>query len=171
MEAKVDIRKLQLLNDRINQTIDALNQVRLSVYGLQHTAGLGAQSGIGGFGYGVGQNPGFGTQNYGFAPQNVGFAGQNFGFGTPFGPFGGLSHTTGIGLNPMTYAAQLQQQNPFVGIQGLGYGQMGQQQVPWNIAAGWQGISHTSPEVETLRAAQTFPYAFSQVSPFGIGIW
>jgi len=36
--ANVDIRKLQLLNDRINQTIDALNQVRLSVHGLQHTA-------------------------------------------------------------------------------------------------------------------------------------
>ena len=35
--ANVDIRKLQLLNDRINQTIDALNQVRLSVHGLQHT--------------------------------------------------------------------------------------------------------------------------------------
>lgn len=35
--ANVDIRKLQLLNDRINQTIEALNQVRLSVHGLQHT--------------------------------------------------------------------------------------------------------------------------------------
>ena len=32
--AKVDIRKLQLLNDRINQCIEALNQVRLSVHGL-----------------------------------------------------------------------------------------------------------------------------------------
>jgi hypothetical protein len=35
--AKIDIRKLQLLNDRINQTIDALNQVRLSVHGLSHS--------------------------------------------------------------------------------------------------------------------------------------
>jgi hypothetical protein len=33
--ARVDIRKLQLLNDRINQTIDALNQVRFSVHGVQ----------------------------------------------------------------------------------------------------------------------------------------
>ena len=33
--AKVDIEKLQLLNDRINQTIEALNQVRMSVHGLQ----------------------------------------------------------------------------------------------------------------------------------------
>jgi hypothetical protein len=38
MEAKVDIRKLQLLNERINQALDALNQVRLSVHGLEHTA-------------------------------------------------------------------------------------------------------------------------------------
>jgi hypothetical protein len=38
MEAKVDIRKLQLLNDRIHQTIDALNQVRMSVQGIQHSA-------------------------------------------------------------------------------------------------------------------------------------
>jgi hypothetical protein len=37
MEAKVDVRKLQILNDRINQTIDALSQVRLSVHGLGHT--------------------------------------------------------------------------------------------------------------------------------------
>lgn len=37
MEAKVDVRKLQVLNDRINQTIDALNQVRLSVHGLAHS--------------------------------------------------------------------------------------------------------------------------------------
>jgi hypothetical protein len=34
--ARVDIRKLQLLNDRIAQTIDALNQVRFSVHGVQN---------------------------------------------------------------------------------------------------------------------------------------
>jgi hypothetical protein len=33
---KIDIQKLQLLNDRIAQTIDALNQVRLSAHGIQH---------------------------------------------------------------------------------------------------------------------------------------
>lgn len=38
MEAvKVDVRKLQLLNDRISQTLDALNQVRLSAHGLSHS--------------------------------------------------------------------------------------------------------------------------------------
>jgi hypothetical protein len=34
---KVDIQKLQLLNDRIAQMIDALNQVRMSAHGIQHT--------------------------------------------------------------------------------------------------------------------------------------
>lgn len=39
--AKIDIRKLQLLNDRINHTIDALNQVRMSVHGLSHSNTIG----------------------------------------------------------------------------------------------------------------------------------
>ena len=53
--AKVDIRKLQLLNDRIAQTIEALNQVRLSVHGV----GLGA--------FGAGQVPGLShTSPFGF---------------------------------------------------------------------------------------------------------
>jgi len=35
---KVDIQKLQLLNERIGQTLEALEQVRSSVSGLQHSA-------------------------------------------------------------------------------------------------------------------------------------
>jgi hypothetical protein len=44
--AKVDIRKLQLLNDSINRTIEALNQVRLSVHGIgiSHSAAAGPQA-------------------------------------------------------------------------------------------------------------------------------
>lgn len=34
MEAKVDVRKLQMLNDRIIQTLEALTQVRASVHGI-----------------------------------------------------------------------------------------------------------------------------------------
>src|SRR5439155_8766707 len=55
--AKVDIRKLQLLNDRINQCLEALSQVRLTVHGLSHTAGQipgqgrGLPSGVAAFGY------------------------------------------------------------------------------------------------------------------------
>src|SRR6266496_1475658 len=63
--AKVDIRKLQLLNDRINQCIDALNQVRLSVHGLsQGLSHTGAQSGVNaGTPYGLGQT-GFGANPF-----------------------------------------------------------------------------------------------------------
>jgi hypothetical protein len=90
MEAKVDVRKLQILNDRINQTIDALNQVRLSVHGLGHTGGLQSQFSpflSQGFGmqqpYGMGGVPGYGLQQGipggfpGFIPQPP--------FGSPFG--------------------------------------------------------------------------------------
>ena len=45
--AKVDIRKLQTLNDCINRTIEALNQVRLSVHGAG-PQGFGMVPGIGG---------------------------------------------------------------------------------------------------------------------------
>lgn len=37
MEARVDIQKLQMLCDRINQAAEALDQVRMSVSGLSHT--------------------------------------------------------------------------------------------------------------------------------------
>src|SRR5215475_9163436 len=63
--AKVDIRKLQLLNDRINQCLDALNQVRLSVHGLsQGLSHSNPQAGItAGPTSGFGQ-PGFGQPGF-----------------------------------------------------------------------------------------------------------
>lgn len=74
---KVDIKKLQLLNDRINQCIDALGQVRLSVHGLSHTTGLGQ----------------------GVPPAGLGFA--------PFSPLPptasfipGIAHTNPMGVTP-----------------------------------------------------------------------
>jgi hypothetical protein len=48
---KVDMQKLQLLNERIAQTIEALNQVRMSVHGFQHTAAQ-AWSPVAGYPYG-----------------------------------------------------------------------------------------------------------------------
>lgn len=100
MEAKVDVRKLQVLNDRINQTIDALNQVRLSVHGLGHTG-----------------NPqlGFMSQGLGF-PQTQGWGQQGF--------TGGLGHT-GVPpqLNPLSFLTQGQG----FGQQGLGQQGFGQQ--------------------------------------------
>jgi hypothetical protein len=38
--ARVDLQRLQFLNDRIQQTIEALNQVRWSVHAMSHTADL-----------------------------------------------------------------------------------------------------------------------------------
>ena len=62
--AKVDIEKLQQLNDRIVQTIEALNQVRMSVHGLQASRTPGAQIPGAQFGgFGLSHTGGFGQQN------------------------------------------------------------------------------------------------------------
>jgi len=122
MEAKVDVRKLQVLNDRINQTIDALNQVRLSVHGLGHTGvtpqmnplayltqGFGTQ-GLGGQGFG-GQS---GGQGFG----QPGFGAQGFGGGfpqtTPWTQgMGGLGHTSPFQqADPLSQGSPFQQSNP-----------------------------------------------------------
>jgi len=103
--AKVDIRKLQLLNDRINQCIDALNQVRVSVHGLSHvsagnpagagvplTQSLYGQTPYGTAAFGAGSSPGF--------IQQAGFIAPQVPVGIPqgFNPVLGLSHTTQEGL-------------------------------------------------------------------------
>ncbi|HKQ61930.1 MAG TPA: hypothetical protein VJS92_11620 [Candidatus Polarisedimenticolaceae bacterium] len=89
MEAKVDIRKLQILNDRINQTLDALNQVRVSVHGLGQSP-YGMQGG----GLGHTSQPSFGQQQ----PQQPWGLGHSPFSGTQqFNPFGqqigGLYHS------------------------------------------------------------------------------
>ena len=102
--AKVDIRKLQLLNDRINQMMEVLNQVRLSVHGIQHTATT--PSPIGPYGYPVTATPGFAAAGY---PQQLPY----FGHATPwqgtvgYGQGGGF----GIGHSPWTGA--------MTGLQGV----------------------------------------------------
>jgi len=177
--AKVDIRKLQLLNDRINQTIDALNQVRLSVHGLSHTAGINPNvPNVGATAFGLGA----GAQQGGFpqVPQ-VGFPQmQQAGFPQVFG--GGLSHTPlffgGVqgGMNPYAPWGVQGGLNPYAGI-GIGgvnpylaqAGQIGQ----------FGGLSHsTAPEslepfarpawndpLLAVKVAQTFPYAQFAVPP------
>lgn len=85
---RIDLQKLQLLNDRICQCLDALNQVRLSA----HAPSFGATvpyGGIGAFGYGAPvfgqpsvypQAPIFGAFPPAFAP-NYGYGmGVNTGF-------------------------------------------------------------------------------------------
>lgn len=55
--ATVDIRRLQILNDSINRTIDALNQVRLSVYGTVAPNALGVTPAVSGLAHAAAQNP------------------------------------------------------------------------------------------------------------------
>lgn len=183
MEAKVDVRKLQVLNDRINQTIDALNQVRLSVHGLAHSGVMpqmnplayltqGAQGlgtpGFGGQGFG---QQGFGQQGFG----QQGFGQQGFGGfqQTPWSQgIGGLGHT-GVPpqVNPLL-AQGLQQSNPFgsIGAPGL-TNPYGVQQGLGGLLGlgGLQGGGQEILEQKILemraadpsRITQTFPFATS----------
>src|SRR5262249_27716037 len=145
VEAKVDIRKLQLLNDRIAQVTDALNQVRLSVHGLGHTGAIG-QPGLG---------VPFGSQQLPFGiPQAAPYGlGQPIGFQhTPYYP--GAAAGTPFGQLPW----QGGQQSPFVGglgSPGIPFGQ----QLPWQ--AGPQ-----SPFSGGFGSAGT---PFGQLSPWQTG--
>jgi len=183
MEAKVDVRKLQILNDRINQTIEALNQVRLSVHGLAHA--------------GIGTNP-YQTQGYGISPGfgqglGQGFGGTNpylFGMQNPMGNVGGLGQLhnqlsqqgTGLGFpqglgfqhSPFTNPLF----NPYISQGVMNPWSQGQQipfgVTPWTglggVAGGFGGgLFHSSPDVidrqiaevrasDPQRITQTFPF-------------
>ena len=82
---KVDIRRLQNLNDRINQTIDALAQLRQSVHGFQNV-GLQHSTAVG---YPFAQQP----IAYAQAAQQMPFYGQQT-VAAPWAATGGLSHTS-----------------------------------------------------------------------------
>lgn len=143
--AKVDIRKLQMLNDRITQTIEALNQVRISVHGIEHTPVLNPQ-----LPYGIGP---VGMFRPGFSP-----------YLTPYYPYPvapDLSHTA-------AYPATVPTQVPYLPVS-----QFPTAVVPFGYPQG--GISHSLPETEWLRLAdphswamrlaQTFPYAYQPITP------
>ncbi len=157
--AKVDIKKLQLLSDRINQCIDALNQVRLSVHGLSQSSPFGnAAQGLGGS--------------------------AGFGAGIP-----GLSHTSGAGMgmgipgaNPYTPFASGGFSGGFPGAPGGIPGNIGgfPGTTPGLSNAGFGsllGLSHTNPEATeaykstwndpylAARVSQTFPYLQFAVPP------
>ena len=175
--ARVDIRKLQLLNDRISQCLDALAQVRLSVHGLSHSQ-VNPQQGFG-------QQSPFGTQQ-GFGPQQ-GYGQQGF-YGQPQGPFGGLSHSPFGQIGPQQLGLFGNQQTPFAQqnpllaplVQG-GLSQQGWPQGPWGtqqIPFGIGGLSHTGNDIESLysrplwsepmlqaRVRETFPYLASMLPP------
>jgi hypothetical protein len=122
--AKVEIRKLQLLNDRINQCIDALNQVRLSVHGLSHTTGIPqvaagiphAQTPYGVSPFATSYAPGFVQQGGVIPPQ---FGATQLGIGQTFNPVLGLSHTSAEGFDRPVWtdplmAARIAQTFPYL---------------------------------------------------------
>jgi len=139
--AKVDIRKLQVLNDRINQCIDALNQVRLSVHGLSHSTGGSPfiQPGLNPFQQG--QNP---------------FA-QGYPSPLPQGYLPGFSHTAGPwgatpGFAPGFAPGVGPFPNPFLGLSHT------------NPEESFARPAWADPLL-TARIAQTFPYAQFPVPP------
>jgi hypothetical protein len=170
MEAKVDVRKLQILNDRINQTIDALNQVRLSVHGLGHT---GLSQGMSPFTQGFGQQQSFGQSPFGIQ-QPFGIQ-PSFGIPSPYGipqQLGFQHNPYQQYLNPFT--------NPFL-TQGMSspWSQVGS---PWGYSQVGGGIgspyggglSHSSPELKFMERQLTEvrandPFRIAQTFPFVVG--
>ena len=179
--AKVDIRKLQTLNDCINRTIEALNQVRLSVHG----AGL-SHSGLGVQGLGV---QGLGVQGYlgGFQPQFASPFASPFGISPQVAPqiaaqmFGINPNMTGVGH---TAAAQTLGAFPYAAAQTLGafpyaaaqnLGAFPYTNPYWTQNWAQNGLGHTANTVGqefvtdpyvTTRIAQTFPFVSWGYSPF-----
>lgn len=90
--ARVDIQRLQILNDRLCQTLDALNQVRMSAHNISYSPyaqGPGQWSTVAGFNTLGGYNthlPFFGGYSYGI-PQTV-------------APFSHGINSWGMGMTP-----------------------------------------------------------------------
>ena len=170
MDAKVDIRKLQFLNDRISQVTDALNQVRLSVHGLQQQPQLGfppSQMGYPQSPLGF-QPPPFGFQHSPYAgiPGMIPLGQQSLWQGGSQSPMGG-----GLGLQYAPYGPQAQQYLP-QSLQGLG-------QAAWGGPASWLpfggGLYHSPTELieqrlgeqranDPNRILQTFPLFLAPIS-------
>lgn len=159
--AKVDIRRLQLLNDRINQCLDALNQVRLSVHGLSHS-GIAQEANPAG--YPLQQDPRFADPRFTagmFAPPiQAPIWGQGLAHSAPgYGAYGAIPTGFWPGMTP-------QVPNPL----GFAPGQ-----IP--LANPFGGLSHTGADLEgfnrpswadpflAVKVAQTFPYARLAVPP------
>lgn len=152
MEARVDIRKLQLLNDRITQTIDALNQVRWSVHGLQHATGGVPNQGV----YGaVQQTLPFGNQSLyaqPFAQQAFGPWQQQQAYAQPF--------AQGIGISPLA------QTNPYAAQAMSGIGIQHTTATPFGVPV--MGLGAAVPldiEQRVLEARAQDPYLLSRTFP------
>jgi hypothetical protein len=141
--AKVDIRKLQTLNDCINRTIEALNQVRLSVHGAGPQA-FGMVPGIGGLGHAA---PGGYFPQFAQYPQVGGYgpsAAAQYAAQAQYAAAAPFAASLG-GISPLAYWSQ----------QGLGHS-----------AAAGAGYEYGDPYA-TARMSQTFPFVHWGYSPFG----
>lgn len=159
---KVDLQKLQLLNDRITQTIEALDQVRASVHGIQHSMGASRQ--------GFASELGMGQQGMGQGWQQGGLSHSNPQPGG-FRPFAGMMQQPQQGFGPYGFQGQAQPGvNPFVpqgGISHSGYGQ----QIGMNPYAQQTAMSSFGQQMEPTwqrRVATTFPFAGYPVPPVTI---
>jgi len=186
MEAKVDVRKLQVLNDRINQTIDALNQVRLSVHGLGHTGGFmsqgfpqtqwGGQFPQSQFGQQGMQGLTGGLGHTGVVPPQLNplsYLTQGQGFGSGIGQFGGGGFGSGIGGGPVGGGGfGLQHSNPYMNplVNPQVLQQLGGQGV-WGGGVGTESPFQSGPygiEQKLIEARASDPYRISQTFPFAV---
>jgi hypothetical protein len=169
MEAKVDVRKLQLLSDRISQTIDALTQVRYSVHGIGHSNAflphLAPFYGVHGAGVLGHTNPHFGF--------GIGHTNPHFGYGQTNPHFGfGIGHTNphfgyGIGHTNPAFGFGLPH---FAGAYGQPSWVGGYMGVPsW---LGGVGIGHTNPGFTTPFGYGVHPlhHVGNPVAAFGAGM-
>jgi len=158
--AKVDIRKLQTLNDCINRTIEALNQVRLSVHGggLAHSAQMGLQ------GYGTpaffggfpGQYPGAFQSPFGFAQQATGMVPNYANVAGLTGIQNGFAQNA-VGLGHTGFDPRFDPR-----VVGNGFGNVGNGF--GNVGNGWD---FTANPYGQSQIAQTFPFVQWGQSPFG----
>ena len=147
MDARVDLNKLQILNDRICQTIDALNQVRLSVRAVSQAPGIA--------------NP-YSTQPLGFQ-HSTPWYGQSVSpwYNQSVSPWSNTVNSPLSGLGVAQMAP--------VGLQhsAIAYGVS-----PYFTPGLAQGLQHSSHDIydmqlaqlraqDPFRVAQTFPLAFT----------
>jgi hypothetical protein len=146
--AKVDIRKLQVLNDCINRTIEALNQVRLSVHGggLAHSAQMGLQ--------GVGTPAFFGG---GFDSNNPGVFGSPFGWQQTAGMVPGFGNIGGLTGFPNAFGQNV----------GLGHTAFDPRFAGVDPRTAWGFQNDPFTQARWAQQFQTFPFVQWGQSPFG----
>lgn len=142
MEAKVDVRKLQMLNDRIIQTLEALTQVRASVHGIGQTNPYSA--------YGQPSMPGPYGQLSPYSQQPSPYGQVTLGHSPvpPYAPY--PTPFNGLGQQPIGLShSSHPQQSPFV--PGL---------------SPWQSVAPLSPYPYPPQPYAPVHYAQPQWSPF-----